>query len=313
MPLSPRQAWNNNLIQFVIAPAYFHFLLNATRSVTPQTVDSKSESMLTKIDKRLDWFNHLFPGSVSSCFTYWQLLSREVYNFILNQKLALFPYLGCSLPSDRPVLSPLKQDRPNPEKKRLTDFDKTRRRRVSTIRWLAIEPENWLGLQPSYFFPSTTSTSDEERVDNYMLKTILLDIGIPIVASSASVQESVRESTIDPAVVLLFLRNHRSQDINCKLNVERIVNTILRTVDSAVILLKYVVSEDEFRVDELEGAPLLLTAHDCLREFALESPVYVSQYSSLLPNHQKLFVHPDIYDELGMYHFPVRGMARFDG
>ena len=305
VPLSSRQAWNNNLIQFVIAPAYCHFLLNATRSVTPQTVDSKSESMLKELNKRLDWFNHLLPRNVSSSNTYWQLLSRKVYNFILNQKLALFPYVGCSLPSDRPVLSPLKQDRPNPEKKRLTDFDKTRRRLVSTIRWLAIEPENWLGLQPSYFFPSTISNSDEERVDNYMLKTILLDIGIPIVASSASVRnslqlvgQSVGARTIDPAVVLLFLRHHRSQEVNCKLNVERIVNTILRTVDSAVILLKYVVSKDKFRVDELEGAPLLLTADDCVREFASESPVYVSQYSSLLPNHQKLFVHPDIYDVL---------------
>ncbi|XP_062502577.1 sacsin-like [Corticium candelabrum] len=323
-PPPGRQRWNYDLIQFVLAPAYCHFLLEARKFVTLQETASKTEDVLKQLDKRLAWFNHLFPRIDSSSETYWQLLSREVYKYILSKKLALFLYIGCLLPSDRPRLSPAQDDRPNPEESRLADFEQTCCRSVPATRWLAIEPKNSLSLRPSYFFePIRINSSDKQRVNNFILKTILLNIGIPLVASSVHVlrglqtaadqsvraqtieppftqpsDQSAQAQTIDPAIVLLFLRNYRKKEVNCKLTVERIDNTILRTVNSAMILLKYVVSKDDFHFDELEGAPLLLTANDHVREFSSKLPVYISRYSSLLPNHSQLFVHPDTHSIL---------------
>ena len=310
---SQKQGWNEDLIKFVLAPAYCHFLVEAKKFVSSRSAEDPLDP-LKVLDKRLHWFNSLFPDG-GRMFGYWEKLCHSVYEFIFNQKLAVLPYAGCLLPSDRPVFSVLsskEKEELTPAQIHLQKFDRSGCRGMLFLLWLAIGPPNSLGLQPSYFFGSVTRRTDEERVNNYILHSLLLLIGIPIVTSPIRVLsgmeaagESVRAQAVCPHVALLFLRHYDNLEAGCKVHTGHVTSTVLQNADNVKILLEYVMSQDycdrcdgmsvdTFKVDELRGVPLLLTGDEQLREFSSVQPVYVSNYSSLLPNGQKHFVHRTI-------------------
>jgi sacsin len=310
---SQKQGWNEDMIRYVLAPAYCRFLLEARKFVPSRSEGGSLNPATEKIDKRLQWFNHLFPDN--SREDYWGKLSLYVYEFILRRELAVLPYIGRLLPSDRPTLPMLPTKEKvhlTPAQIRLQKFDQSVcYDEKMCLHWLAIGPPNPLGLQPSYFFLSVTGCNDEQKVNCYVLQSLLLLIGIPIVASPIRVlcrmkatSEPARAQTVCPHLVLQFLRHYSNLVAGCKVCTGPVTSTVLRNADSVRVLLEYVMSdcdrcdepsEDTSIIDLLLHVPLLLTGDEQLREFSLEEPVYVSKFSSLLPNNgQKHFVHQAI-------------------
>jgi sacsin len=305
--LSDKQKWNEDLIKFVLAPTYCQFLLEA-RSFVIYNV-SKDNSNCDDLEKRLDWFHGLLPRHFRTKIRYLHLLLKELYCYILRHNCPLLAFTRC------PFRSRLSEEQ---EYQMNEILPAAGAKVIPTLRWLEVNQRTPLNLLTAYF---RGCYNDFNPVDSFLLETLLLYLGFPIVSSPSFLFSCLREANneadiehVSPQSVLLFLKQYRTEGASCCLQLGHIEDTVFKTVRAAELVLRYILRgiadksstnsestaqpQSQPRESQLDGVPLLVTDDNQLMEFSTSSPAFHSRYSDLLPKQRDLFVNKVFYSTL---------------
>ena len=293
-----KQIWNEKLIDLSIAPAYARFIEEAREYVMRGDKDPSPETLA----KRLSWFHCLFP-SWQEEETYWSRISRGVYSKLICRKSPVLALVNHPLPLSWHLV--------NLEKPSVL-FTKVKERLSSKPYLVWLPP----GFQaPMSWNPSILDNfGPREKCGeyNFVLKSLLLLLGLPIVATSWNICEALNKvqtcslQTTSRQSVYDFLIRFTEQK-SCTLVLRMIERTVLETSENVNFLLhflfqKYGKVEEQLSMEMLNSLPLLLTADGALRQFSEENYVYFSMYSQLLPQNQNLFLHPALRQSAFRYY-----------
>ena len=306
---SNEQEWNEDLIKFVLAPAYAKFLVKAREYVT---VNEDDDTARQSFGKRLYWFYDLLPKyTFSHTELYPPMLVKELYVYFVKHNCPLLAYTGQPAVSVHQYMKRLNETEQSQIKAILVETDDFE---AAPLEWREIGNETEAGILTGYFssFPS--------KYEIYALEVVLLRLGFPIVLSPRMLYtnilkanekekekstEKAKVEMINREAVYLFLKNYQASSSCCRLRLESFENTVLRSCEAANLILRYLVehrtksgtnseSETESDTSYLNGLPLLITADGKLREFSTSSTAFVSLYSDLLPKELHLFVHSQL-------------------
>ena len=303
---SSKHKWNEDLIRFVLAPAYATFLLEA-RQYVDTNEDTSSRGRRSRVETKLDWFHRLLPKYLKSETVYLPILLKELYGYIVQHSLPLLASTG------RPS-QPLGARRgtfTEDEKKRLDMIfpgTTSRTEAAHSLQWLEVGKRSPLGLLTAYFW-----RCDLARPDVYILEELLFRLGYPLVSSPLPLLVSIKEvndsadvECVSPQSVFLFLKAYEGGS-SCCLNLGKVEDTVFLTVRAVNLMLQYVLPANtpQSGVSQLSGIPLLVTDDGQLREFSTSPATFRSIYSKLLPRRRDLFVHRDLITTLLLSEDPV--------
>ena len=316
---SVEHKWNEDLIKFVLAPSYGKFLLGARDFVSPSGDDEDTHG---RLKQRLDWFHGLLPRLVETEINYLQLLLQELYYYILQHNCPLLAYTG--LPCTDTYKFRFSKEKKEQINKMLPGEMAGKAEVTPTLRWLEVNQKTPLNLLTAYFW----SCGDLEPEQSFVLETLLLRLGFPVVSSPLSLFSSLKEANdkadvefVSPESVLLFLKQYRLEGSGCRLQLGNVEKTLLMSVGAANLVLRYVLPattdksptnsetpakiQSESSTSQLSGVPLLVTDDNQLIEFSTSSPAFHSRYSDLLPKRRDLFVNKELYATLWNCKDPV--------
>ena len=329
---SAKHKWNEDLIKFVLAPAYAKFLLEARRYVnTNGDEDTSSRGRFSRVETKLGWFHQLLPRYFKSETGYLKVLLKGLYGYIVQHNLPLLASTGRPSQPLGVRTGTFTED----AKKQLDVIlpgaaDRTEA--VHSLQWLEVGKRLPLGLLTAYFWHC-----DLKSPDRYILEELLFRLGYPLVSSPSSLLESIKEANdngdveyVSPQSVFLFLKEYKSIN-SCFLNLEKVEDTVFLTVKAVNLVLQYVLPtitprsdvsqpsgispqsgvsqpsgiSPQSGVSQLSGIPLLVTDDGQLREFSTSPAAFCSIYSKLLPKRLDLFVHSDLIATLFRCEDPV--------
>ena len=286
-----KQVWNEELIDLSISPAYARFIEEAREYVMRDVKGSET------LAKRLSWFHSLFPSWREET-TYWDRLSRAVYFNLIFRKSPVLALVN------RPLSLPWHVER---QKEPLTIYTKMKARLSSTPSLIWLSPglkEAEKSVQSPMRWNSSIldgfGTRDNCGEQCFVLKSLLLLLGFPIVATSGTICEALAEvpncglQTTSRESVCNILNKFTEQK-SSKLVLGKIEKTVFKIPENVDFLLQFLFwnygkVEEQLSFKSLNNLPLLLTADGVLRQFSEENYVYFSRFLQLLP--QNLFLHP---------------------
>ena len=107
-----------------------------------------------------------------------------------------------------------------------------------------------------------------------------LDSGVPV-------------EKLCPSVVVDFFKSHNETGSSCNLGSVPIdlKATPLRDEHTMAAVVNYCMKDSEYVLDNIQGLPLLLCADGQIRTFTIHEPVYLTEYTDLLPDCSSMFVH----------------------
>ncbi|XP_065839455.1 sacsin-like isoform X2 [Oscarella lobularis] len=292
---SQEQIWNDKLIDLTIAPAYARFIEEAREYVMRGDKNPSRETLV----KRLSWFHSLFP-SWREEETYWGRLSRGVYSKLVYRNSPVLALVN------RPLSFPRHLTRQEKPSTMLFTKMKERLSFKPSLVWLSagfVASED--GVQaPMSWNPSILDgfdTRDKCSEYSFVLKSLLLFLGLPIVATSWTICEALNKvpncglQATSQVSVYNFLIEFTEQK-SCKLVLGQVEETVFEIPENVDFLLQFLFktygsTEEPLSMETLNNLPLLLTADGALKQFSEEDYVYSSRFSQLLPQNQNLFLH----------------------
>ena len=313
-----RQIWNESLIDLTIAPAYAAFLQEAKKYVKCETSKEDTsgdlQAVLKRFEKKLDWFHSLFP-IYSSKGLYWDRLTQQLYRCLVKTKAPILALVNRPLPSDqvRPLSTDVDAHTPFSAKPRglemVKEIEKYFPGTASHV-WLSLEElgetdtyDVHAGSPALYFDHHVVDGFTSVRGSAFVLKSLLLLAGFPVVATSGHIYRALQEvgkcglEATSRSTVYDFLCKY-DQNPSCKLSLGKIEATVFKKTEYVDFLLKFLFdeygNEKALSVEKLEGLPLLVTADENLKIFSSNDYVYSSAFLNLMPQRRELFLHQTI-------------------
>ena len=301
-----KQQWNDLLCTEAIAPAYadllkvlFMQLLNVAWDVSSNVMHVQCSRAV--LDGALKTYMSFFP-TYSDVKPQWWVLTTAVYQYIEQHSVPLLASVcekGVSLQNDT-SRSPQTPEVINwqiswlPPKGHGTCQVFFRKSEIQPLqdnsaqRSLLGKFKGWFGL------PSAPVT--REKTTEEILSEVLLSCGLKLVESTTELYENFRRAGVDvnymtPESVLTFFEsctNESSAGVLCNLP-QKLENTPFRDENMLLLVLNYVRSADNFE-QTMDHLPLLLRADNMLDCFSSDAPIYLSEFWSLAPTHECLFV-----------------------
>jgi sacsin len=310
---SVRHKWNEDLVKFILAPAYAKFLLEARQYVNADENQYAADNGRShRLETKLGWFHGLLPKVTSLRTGYSNLLWKEFYGYIVQHKLPLLASTGRPSRPLSALLGTFTED----EKRRLdVIFPRTAgwKGPSQTLQWLEVGKRLPLGLLKAYFWQCELQSPDK-----YILEELLFRLGYPLVSSPSFLLRSIKEvddsadvEYVSPQSVLLFLKEYKNIG-SCSLNLAKVEDTVFLTTGAVALVLGYLLPSitsrsvnsqqsavpSESGVNQLNGLPLLVTADSQLKEFSTSPAAFLSRFSKLLPKQLDLFVHSNLLTPL---------------
>ena len=289
-----RGDWNKFLLHDVVAACYVT-LLEEVRNFLHlgSNKDHVTHLNCTRpdIQSRLERLRKLLPGvEVTVEDPYWATLTEAVYKYVDKHQVRILPVVR-DLEANPNVSKPQKSG--------------------VSVYWL---PPTGKDKDEAFFadlqdFPSPPSNSANDELKKAQsrqqmreaFQQVLLTTGFNLVEFPLSVlhaflRSGIKASCISPSTVIDFYKSFRRKvplcnigQIPAQLSITRFKNDL-----SLMLVLQYCKRDPEF-MTKLDGLPLLLTKDNQLSAFSRESPVFLSNFSDLLPECAGMFVHPTIY------------------
>ena len=330
-----RQLWNESLIDLTIAPAYAVFLQEAKKYVKCETSEADtsrdSQAILKRFEKQLGWFHSLFPR-YSSEGLYWDRLTQQLYRCLVKTKAPILALVNRPLPSDlsRPLTTDV--DAPLPFDIKLTGLEIVKEIEnyfsgIPSLVWLSLGDSSDVHTgNPSLYFDYTVVDGFTSlREIAFVVKSLLLLAGLPVVATSRRIYRAVQKvensglEVVSRSTVYDFLCQY-DQNPSCKLSLGEIETTVLKKTEYVDILLRFLFAEygsgKALPVEKLAGLPLLVTADENLKVFSSNDYVYSSAFFKLIPRRHDLFLHQTIRKSaFQMYNFgsdSVRSLSPYE-
>ena len=299
-----RSAWNNALLQQVIASCYLT-LLDEVRDFLelPETHGSSYGSLScskSQIMEKIARYESVFPTCPSD-ESYWKTLVVSLYQEMNRKRFQLLPVVRNTLAvaADEGTIS----------KGALT----------VQLKWL---PPTGMGDNKAFFnnlrergslfhIPSRPDkeSSQEEKCKSLENKVatmehILLGTGFNLLALSLSVFESFRRSDVDvicitPRSVLEFYKTFNTPSPLCNIGPipNAVHNTPFKNADGVILVLEYCKESDGF-LSNISGLPLLLTEDNYLRTFQESDPKFLSRFRDILPGSKHDFVQETLRSKI---------------
>ncbi len=271
--------WNHYLMKGVIAPLYALMLQDRTSSLDASVKENP------KLCKALvDQYVMLFPShSMKQISLYTDVLYDSLYSYLHSQGLIV-------LPIGRPNRSSLEWH--STGSKQLY-FDCLQRCEVLKESTAQKSKQ-----------ASATGGIDQLHAPFKVVQMILLQSGMNLLSLvPLRIHDSFKEVVgqkdknairkIKPKDVWIFFLRHLMKE---KLPKE-ISNTKFKTIANVKWLLKYCSTDSRFS-ESLQGLPFLVTKDNVLRTIDERRPVFLTEYSDLVPNQCDKFVHPDLVTDI---------------
>ena len=294
-----RSAWNNALLQQVIASCYVTLLDKVRDFLQLPTRHCPSDGSLScsksQIMERIARYERVFPPCPSD-ESHWKTLVVSVYQEVNAKGLRLLPVVRNALVEATPQVAT------------------TQRTPTAQIKWF---PPTGSGENEAFFnnleedesFAQRRRRSGDKanvREEMKRLKTktaledILLESGFNLLALSLSVFKALKQSgaeasCVSPTCVMEFYKTCSSSSPLCNLiSVPTPVHTTpFKNADGVILVLEYCKEANDF-LEKLLGLPLLLTQDNNLRTFESCDPKFLSRYEDILPGSNKDFVHKEV-------------------
>ena len=121
-------------------------------------------------------------------------------------------------------------------------------------------------------------------------------INLPTEIYQCFIDSDVCVESLCPAVVVQFFRSFEQTGSSCTLGSVPIAlrATPLRNESTLAAVLQYCMRDSDYLLDNLEGLPLLLCEDGQIRVFTKEDPVYLTEFTDLLPECTAMFVHNSV-------------------
>ena len=148
--------------------------------------------------------------------------------------------------------------------------------------------KGWFGL--------SSTPAVHEKTSEEILSDVLLSCGLKLVESTTELYDNFRRAGVDvsymtPESVLTFFESSKDNSSAGVLSdlPRKIEDTPFHDEKTLSLVVKYLSSADNFE-QRLNGLPLLLRADNMLDYFSSDIPIYSSQFCSLAPSNESLFM-----------------------
>ena len=314
MSNSWQQAWNEDLIDFCVAPAYVSFLEKAKRYVNRAYHCDPSN-----VEHHLDWFHSLFPVVNNTVVSSWDQLARQVYVFLVQSQSNTLAFVDSLLLSEQQMLENAvflsEKKRVSRQDRDIFDVGCVVRNQFPVaplLKWYSFAPvkRQALGVRKILHWSQEHIQFCVGREGAIVLKALLLLLGLPVFTTTQGIfssLQSLRGSGVEiasPESVRHCLYHFDSSLSPRKLRLGKIKDTLLKAPVVAVFLLEFLFfsqKDKSFSLQKLDGLPLLVTEDECLRTFSKDDPVYLSRFPGLLPTQPEFFLHSSIRDSLALH------------
>jgi sacsin len=301
-----RSAWNKHLMSDVIVPCYVSALHRMKDILCFDLENATSKVVLWR---KLDVFHNFFPKMIK-VENIFKFLVCSFYQWIYTNEENIFPCCKLINKNDAKItFCPIKSE--------AFVFPCV----FNTLKEQEFSVD--LGPIPNVSPPITDRDSklmkDVERKpsqDLGKLVQICKDIGIKLVESPEQIFKSMKEANIPvveltPDFFISFLKSHdTTHKDKCRIEQlgQSLENTMLQKQHNLEICINYCHRSTTFS-EQMENLPLCLTNDNVLRAFNSGSPVFCSEYCSLLRESSGHFLH---YDCVDMFCCEQPGLKEFD-
>ena len=299
-----KQQWNDLLCTEAIAPAYADLLtalrmqlLTAT-SVTDNVMHVRCSRPI--LDHALKAYMSFFP-TYSDAKPQWSVLTTAVYRYIEQHSVPLLASVcekevsnqnDSAGSSQTPELNwQISWLPPNGHETCRVFF------RKSEVQLPQDAPAqaSLIGKFKGWFGLSSGAVTREKTTEE-ILSDVLLGCGLKLVESTTELYNNFHRAGVEvdymtPESVLTFFEScseKNSAGVLCNLP-QKLENTPFRDEKMLSLVVEYIRSADNFE-QRLDRLPLLLRADNMLDYFSSDVPIYFSQFRSLAPTHESLFM-----------------------
>ncbi|XP_076029218.1 sacsin-like [Oratosquilla oratoria] len=296
-----RTIWNKWLVKEVIAPT----VVQALCFWKKHKFQDQEILKLDEYKRRICKYYSVFPHKRNVC-EIWEELASSVYFHIKTEKSRLFD-----------VYIPMKDKIPPKSRNSggQSSSQDTKDDDCGTVEWWPLEHEE--SEFPLYFdnlskeyknehFGESKITMCFNVLDKYKASSERFDRVVNSLkwhnmkisskeAYDLLYKADVKVQGIDPNIVLDFLHSWTEKTFgscNITLSID-IKETGFQSISTVCDILKFVSHAENFS-ERVNNLPLLVTEDSLLQIFSEDLPVFVSEYSSLLPEIKKKFVHSDM-------------------
>ena len=134
------------------------------------------------------------------------------------------------------------------------------------------------------------------------LKEALMACGLKLINLPMDIYQCFLDSGVSsveslcPSVVVQFFRDFERTGSSCQLGSVPIAlrATPLRDEATLAAVLQYCMRDSEYLLEHLHGLPLLLCEDGQIRVFSSDDPVYLTEFTDLLPECNSMFVHHSV-------------------
>ncbi|KAJ7995472.1 hypothetical protein DPEC_G00244910 [Dallia pectoralis] len=286
-----RSDWNNNLITFLIAPAYVELMTQMKRQFFPgpdPTMTVLQGTPIHIVKDTLRKFLHFFPVNRVDIQPDWYCLLKAVYTCIHADLKRLLPVV------------------------RAPHIDNTDIHSAIYISWVNTSSssnkskaffDNLLQDELQHLKNTEYNISSRKSVAEnvFRLKALLLDVGFNLVHScdeTASLyfcldDAGIPVSYVTPRDVRSFLHTFASQDTSCQVGKLpcRLQQSNYKLFHSLKLLVDYCFKDIEEDEIDISGLPLLITMDNILQVFDSKRPKFLSTHHDLISSRKELFMN----------------------
>ena len=298
-----KQQWNDLLCIEAVAPAYADLLTVLCKQLL--NVSSVSDNLMhvqcsqAMLDSALKAYLSFFP-TYSDVKPQWSVLTTAVYQYIAQHSVPLLASVCEKQAVQNDAGSSQTPDVANWQILWLSPVGHGKCQvlfRKSGMQSSQDPPAqaSLLGKFKGWFGLSSTPATREKTADE-ILTDVLLGCGLKVVESTTELYDNFCRAGVDvnymtPESVLKFFEScadKSCEGVFCDLP-QKLENTPFRDEQTLSLVVKYVRSADNFEL-RLDRLPLLLRADNMLDCFSSDVPIYFSEFCSLAPTHESLFV-----------------------
>ena len=299
-----KRQWNDLLCSEAIAAAYTDLLTALRLQLLNVTSVSDNVMLVTcsrpMLDNALHAYMSFFP-TYSDAQPQWSVLTTSVYQYIEQNSLPLL----ASVCEQGVVQTDAAASTQTSELIRW-QISWLPPRRHGTCRVFFRKSEAQPSQEPASqasligkfrgWFGLSSGPAAHEKSTEEILSDILLRCGLKLVESTAELYDNFRRAGVDvdymtPESVLAFFESYRDKSSAGVLSdlPRKIEDTPFRDEKTLSLVVKYISSADNFD-QRLNGLPLLLRADNVLDYFSSDIPIYSSEFCSLAPSNESLFM-----------------------
>ncbi|KAL2096565.1 hypothetical protein ACEWY4_008713 [Coilia grayii] len=285
-----RSDWNNNLMTYLIAPAYVELLVQLKRRCFPgpdPTLTILQSTPIHTVKDVLRKFLFFFPVNRLDIQPDWYCLVKAIYNCIHADLKRLLPVVRAPHIDNADIHSSvfISWVNTSTSSKGRAFFDNLLQDELQHLK------------NTEYNVMTRKSVAD----NIYRLKSLLLDIGFNLVYSceeTASLYLCLEDAGIPVQYVTSedvrnFLMTFTSPDTSCQVGKLpcRLQQSNFKLFHSLKLLVDYCFKDVEETDINIEGLPLLITVDNILQVFDSKRPKFLTPHYELISSRKELFMN----------------------